>query len=1314
MYESLNSLISGLNQTGTWFGPYAFAMLIQSSILIVLLLGLDLLLRKHTRAVFRYCMWLLVLVKLILPPGLTSPASIGYWAGDLWAVETQNREPAAAADPVVSEEDFATLDSGGLAAAPEETIAAPESALLPAIAETAAPPAEDEARVAIGWQGLVMLGWLFGLFVFGALLLQRVWFVKGLLRQAQEADGRLGEILKGGCDKLGLRGDRIKVKISATMVSPAVCGLIRPTILLPGYLAEKFNPSQLQAVMLHELAHIKRGDLWVNLIQTILQIGYFYHPLLWVANRMIRRVREQAVDEMVLVALEKNATDYSHTLIDIAEMAFCKASPGLGLIGVVESRKALAQRIKHIISRPIPRTARLGVVGLVAVLVTAAVLLPMARAEKEEATDTAATGLKAPESNENQFSATLPNGAIVTLIGVCENPNEGKQWWQPDGSLLKTVPYNGINVSVPIVPDRRNLNLAVLIENTIENDGVGFRIGIPQSQGFGIGQARKDGKTVPNLQGVLFDLPMENKTADVHVGVAAGQWFTKETRKPDFNGTISTQTMIWNGPITQDNKTVLHVAHMETDLETRIIAMDKSGNIHTGGSTSGGKDEFVSAQIIFRLPLSEIAEFQFQTRPYQWLTFQNISLQPGQKTDVQVETDEFKTGAQENNTTPVNSLASKLEFRVAVEKKDFEADPARFSKYLQKLSESGSAAWPEDLQDFVWLPAHKGADLDSLLSGEYQGQTYYLLHNTPDSVMPAHGWGLKSVYATSDALERPAIGFEMDANGIPQFEKLTAANLKRPLAIIINGEVYSAPTIMSQIHGIGQITGVFSLEEVGKLVSELKVSMPPTASSSKTEIVFGPVMERIVNDYNEKEDQFINLDTSESITVPDELNKLNPSEQLKWIADRGIDACGHMKGDMRALTGFDLVLNPVKNSKWDSEDTVKLHEEIMWHLARPGLVKSMDGRGPLPITCEFRTREGSIGILQIIGFTENPQGVKIRYKMLQNKSADQSVAQVAMEKSAEAPKLMKKYAPAEDKLSARELLEQYAANQKRAFTSFIHKCETREDRDIHCTEQHIGISDRFVTDTQYYEHELRTDGSRANYIFSYWGQVGDDIVLSRDNRQYVSWLWDGDKTYLFDYTGNISDFARAFTKPDKSSKGYPHQRNFLGHIGASFWGYLVGDTERFDEVLLNAKNISVREEREEVRGVLNYVIDAINERGSYTIWIDPEHGYNFSKAVVQRQPGDKIYGESKVNPGEAYLAVVENMSFQEIDGVWIPSEATRRDYRKYANYGDYIDNTASLKVLSMEINPDHEALGSFFHDDTRKTTIKMTLAARTL
>ena len=78
--------------------------------------------------------------------------------------------------------------------------------------------------------------------------------------------------------------------------------------------------------MIHELTHIKRGDLWVNLVQTIVQVVYFYNPFVWLANVIVRRIREQAVDEMVLVALGTEAKSYSNTLIDIAEMAFWKAN----------------------------------------------------------------------------------------------------------------------------------------------------------------------------------------------------------------------------------------------------------------------------------------------------------------------------------------------------------------------------------------------------------------------------------------------------------------------------------------------------------------------------------------------------------------------------------------------------------------------------------------------------------------------------------------------------------------------------------------------------------------------------------------------------------------------------------------------------------------------------------------------------------------------------------------------------------------------------------------------------------------------------
>ena len=91
---------------------------------------------------------------------------------------------------------------------------------------------------------------------------------------------------------------------------------------------------------MHELAHIKRRDLWVNLVQTVLQIVYFYNPFIWLANWMIRRVREQAVDEAVQVALGEKSPQYPETLLNIARFAFGRPVFSMRSIGVVESRSA--------------------------------------------------------------------------------------------------------------------------------------------------------------------------------------------------------------------------------------------------------------------------------------------------------------------------------------------------------------------------------------------------------------------------------------------------------------------------------------------------------------------------------------------------------------------------------------------------------------------------------------------------------------------------------------------------------------------------------------------------------------------------------------------------------------------------------------------------------------------------------------------------------------------------------------------------------------------------------------------------------------
>jgi hypothetical protein len=208
-----------------------------------------------------------------------------------------------------------------------------------------------------------------------------MFFVLSLIAQSEAAKGRLLETLNQCRQQVGI-GRNVDLKLSSHIQSPAVCGLFKPIILMPTALLEKLSNDKLRAVLIHELVHIKRGDLWINFVQTFLQIIYFYNPFVWYANAVVRRIREQAIDESVLVVLGAEAKSYSNTLIDIAEMAFFRTSFGLRLIGVAESKKALHRRIRHMLTQPIPKNTRVGVFRIAIIIVIAAILLPMARAEK--------------------------------------------------------------------------------------------------------------------------------------------------------------------------------------------------------------------------------------------------------------------------------------------------------------------------------------------------------------------------------------------------------------------------------------------------------------------------------------------------------------------------------------------------------------------------------------------------------------------------------------------------------------------------------------------------------------------------------------------------------------------------------------------------------------------------------------------------------------------------------------------------------------------------------------------------------------------
>lgn len=428
-------LINALNRTGDNFCRFALAMLLQSGLLFILLYLIDILIRKYVRAVFRYCIWLLIFVKLILPPTFYLPTGIGYWCG--FDITNSQIAPEISVKFATHETDFIAFQSD-VEYLPPTTSKLPKQSIqtkvntitndstnMPSIEPSKLEPTSFNTanhNIQIHWQAILFLVWLVGLLVLFSLLFQRLLFVKSLIAQSDKANSRLHETLQKYCRQVGLR-QNVTLLLSKSMLSPAACGFFKPTILMPSSLLENLSEEELKAVLIHELSHIKRGDLWVNFIQTVLQIFYFYNPFVWFANAVVRDLREKAVDEMVLTTFGGEAKSYSGILIDIAEIAFSRPHFSLRLVGVVESTKSLTGRIKHILSRPAPKNAKLGLTSLAVILIFAAIILPMAnrrKTQKNLPAEHPSTLLNADtENNKNHYptSQSIPDTSNLLLIG---------------------------------------------------------------------------------------------------------------------------------------------------------------------------------------------------------------------------------------------------------------------------------------------------------------------------------------------------------------------------------------------------------------------------------------------------------------------------------------------------------------------------------------------------------------------------------------------------------------------------------------------------------------------------------------------------------------------------------------------------------------------------------------------------------------------------------------------------------------------------------------------------------------------------------
>lgn len=167
----------------------------------------------------------------------------------------------------------------------------------------AAPPAWRAALQA--WMPALVLAWSAGVGLMSLRLCLGLAWVGRLRRQAVAAPAIWQARLDALALRMGLRrSGRIPLKLHAGLASPVTVGFWRPVILLPAALLSGMPVALLEALLAHELAHVRRWDYLVNLLQSVAEALLFFHPVVWWLSARMRAEREQVADALAAQALQ--------------------------------------------------------------------------------------------------------------------------------------------------------------------------------------------------------------------------------------------------------------------------------------------------------------------------------------------------------------------------------------------------------------------------------------------------------------------------------------------------------------------------------------------------------------------------------------------------------------------------------------------------------------------------------------------------------------------------------------------------------------------------------------------------------------------------------------------------------------------------------------------------------------------------------------------------------------------------------------------------------------------------------------------------
>lgn len=363
--------------------------------------------RWGKRPALAHMFWLLILVKLVTPP---------LWRVPIAVDQVPDRSDKLALRPsAIDEPTQPSTATSHAAPVMEEPIrsAEPEPVQPPqlepvksiapiAAAETdAAPPSSTSLLPAFSfpWKEALQFCWLAGSLIVFALTAFRLSAFVRCLKRVQPVQGEMHLLAIELSERLGLRATP-RLGIAPMRMAPLVWGWGHTArVIIPRELWNTLDGDQRAMLLVHELAHLKRGDHWVRLLEIVVRTVYWWHPAVWLAAREMREAEEQCCDAWAVWVLPHAAKSYARAIVDTVDFLSRRSVPlpvGASGIGQVQD---LRRRLIMIMRGNTPR--ELSTTALVGLVIVGGLIFMMSPSFGQQAS--APATVVADEPSEPQF-----------------------------------------------------------------------------------------------------------------------------------------------------------------------------------------------------------------------------------------------------------------------------------------------------------------------------------------------------------------------------------------------------------------------------------------------------------------------------------------------------------------------------------------------------------------------------------------------------------------------------------------------------------------------------------------------------------------------------------------------------------------------------------------------------------------------------------------------------------------------------------------------------------------------------------------------